>query len=107
MDVLDPQGKNVGAWLSSLRALLRPGQEGYRRAALSAEALVEVLGRPDVDVRRRLGAAIALRASGDEAAPARIRAAAESVAGEEARALLEAIASDEAVSEDRIRRVGG
>jgi hypothetical protein len=97
---LDPEGKTVEAWMAALRDQADPRRTSYRRAALSTESLLDVLDRPDADIRWRIGAAVALRLSDHEGAAKRIHLAAASVASDEARAALESLADEEALSSE-------
>jgi hypothetical protein len=94
---LDPAGKRLDTWITSLAALAAEARSSYRRPAISVDSLLDLLSRPDTEPGPRIGAAIALKKSGHEGAVERIRIAAESVASEEVQAALESIAVDEAV----------
>jgi hypothetical protein len=94
LDLLEPRGKPLPAWREALRGLVaRPGD--YRRAGISEDILLSVVEDPDAAPERRIGAALALRASGREEAGPRIRVAAEACASERVREALERAAEDE------------
>lgn len=101
-------GRSVRAWRAHLRALL---EGGYRTAstALTREALAELVARPGAPLDQRVGAALALRVSGDVEASARIRVAADQCVDASTRAALEAAATEEAeeLQDERLERLLG
>ncbi len=108
--MLDPRGKTVEAWMATLRDQADPRRTTYRRSTLSADSLLDVLGRPDADIHWRIGAAVALRLGDHEEAAKRIRLVAASVASDDARAALESLATNESLSAEvvamALRRAG-
>jgi hypothetical protein len=96
-------GRSVRQWREHLRVLM---EGGYRVAsvALPKETLAELVAKPGAPIDQRVGAALALRVSGDSEAPARIRVAAEKCVDPHARAALEAAAAEE-VRDDEIERL--
>lgn len=93
-ELLDPSGRSVSAWREALSSLV--GEEaGYRRRSLSKDDLLAVLRDPEAPAGRRIGAAIALRASRHPDAHERIRVAAEACASDPLREALESAAKDE------------
>jgi hypothetical protein len=101
-ELLDPQGRTLADWRASLRDLGK-AEAGYRRGAVTPEALLAVLEDPAVPPARRIGAAMALRIGEHAEARARIRVAAEACADDGLREALEEAAEDE-LSEDVVRR---
>jgi len=95
MDALDPRGKGVPGWIASLVVLMTKSAGAYRHRAIPVESLLDILARPDVGVGPRIGAAIALKASGHEGAAEHIRAVSGRVASEKVRIALERIAAEE------------
>jgi hypothetical protein len=99
---LDRGGRSLAAWRAALVDLARAGSS-YRVAGLSPDDLAAVVGSPEAAVDRRIGAAIALRASGHPGAGERIRIAAERCASARVRAALQRVSEgaeeDEAVAE--------
>jgi hypothetical protein len=91
---LEPRGRSVASWREALRALVRKG-EAYRHAGPLEEDLLAVLADPNAPPPRRIGAALALRATEDPEAPAKILAAAGSCARDRLRVALEQAAGDE------------
>lgn len=91
---LDQGGRSVDQWLAHLRSLV--GSEGaYRRARVDAETLERVVDDGAAPARRRIGAALALSALGDEPAKQRIRLAAEASTDDALREALELAAEGE------------
>jgi hypothetical protein len=84
----------VPAWLDELRGLLRRTAT-FRDQALAPEDAGEVLGDPTATAEQRIGAAVALRALGDEASTEGIRVAASGTAEPRLRIALEKIAEDD------------
>lgn len=94
LDLLELRGRSLHAWRDALKGLAaRPGD--YRRAGIPEEMLLSVIEDPDAAPERRIGAAVALRASGRKDAAPRIRVAAEACASERVRVALERAAEDE------------
>jgi hypothetical protein len=98
---LDRQGRELARWRDDLRRLASDDAGGYRRVALSREDLGRLLVQGDASAERRIGAALALAASGVPAERERVRIAARAAANEELRAALEAIAEDELDAAER------
>ncbi|AKT40136.1 hypothetical protein [Chondromyces crocatus] len=109
-EVLAPRGRDLPAWLDSLRALGSGASAGPRQAAVPADVLWRMLESPTAPPAARAGAAVALSVSESadpvrfgEAARAvvepRLRVAIEAASGgrdAELGAVLEALATDEA-----------
>ena len=95
-------GRSVRDWREHLRAMM---EGGYRvaSAAMPKEALAELVAKPGAPIDQRVGAALALRVSGDAEAPARIRVAAERCVDAQTRAALEAAAAEE-IHDEEIER---
>jgi hypothetical protein len=91
--------RSVTAWREELRVLAARG--GYRAAAISREDLVEVLEDPTAPAERRVGAALALAGTDDDATRERLRIAADTCASPRLRVALDGIAGaapdDEAI----------
>jgi hypothetical protein len=97
IDVLGRAGRSVDAWKTDLaKLLLQPA--GFRDAALSRDDIEGVLSDPYSPAEQRLGAALALRAAGDDHALARIRIAADESAHVGLRGALLRIAADDDAS---------
>ncbi len=90
LELLDRKGRSVAEWSKSLESLARAGSS-YRAVGLSADDLEIIVTSPEVSPERRLGAALALRASGYAAAPERIRIAAAQCASSRLRIALERV----------------
>ncbi|MFO0759117.1 MAG: hypothetical protein U0359_21675 [Byssovorax sp.] len=107
---LDRRGRSASAWREALAGLLKR-DEGYREARLTREELLDALGSASASAERRLGAALALRAAGDEEATQRMRIAAEACANKKLRIALEKVAEgagddaaiEEAIAEEEMR----
>jgi len=93
---LDRQGRDLPAWTEALRRVAADDGGDYRRVGLAREDLARVLSQGDQPPERRIGAAIALAASGDPVEKERVRIVAQACASEELRAALDRIAQDEA-----------
>ncbi|NUQ72499.1 MAG: PH domain-containing protein [Polyangiaceae bacterium] len=103
LDRLEPRGLSLQAWRETLKGLVvRPGD--YRRAGIPEEMLLAVVEDPDAPPERRIGAALALKASGREDAAPKIRIAAEACANEHVRVALERAAEDD-LDDETIERV--
>jgi hypothetical protein len=102
--VLDAKVDDVSEWRENL-VEMATSREDYRGVALDPGEMLRVLDDPHAPVRRRLGAAIALHASGGDAAK-RIRVCAEAVAEPHFRVALERIA-DGAADDELIERALG
>ncbi|MFO0611775.1 MAG: hypothetical protein U0414_04245 [Polyangiaceae bacterium] len=89
---LDRGGRSVAAWRASLEQRVRVGD--FRTQALTPETLDGMLADPTVSPEDRIGAALALRASGTEGAAEKIRLAASSSASPRLRVALDAAAED-------------
>jgi hypothetical protein len=96
LEALARGGRTVEAWHEDLRTLFARGG-GFRDQALRQEDALEVLDDPTASVEQRLGAAVALRATGAAPANERIRVAAEASAKPRVRVALEKIAAEEDV----------
>lgn len=92
---LDRQGRHLARWREDLRRLAAEDGGDYRRIGLAREDLERLLHQGDAPTERRIGAALALAASGDPSERERVRIAAQASASEELRAVLAAIAEDE------------
>ena len=79
-------------WVTALRALR--SDAGYRAAAVAEETLWRVAEDPKVEASTRVGAALALRDSLDEAGRARLRGVVEASASPRVRVALGAIAEE-------------
>lgn len=102
LDELDRRGRSVAEWMADLKGLKDGGD--YRRSALVPERLAEVVEDPTATAERRVAAAVAVAASGDEEARRRVRIAAEGSADVELRAALEQAAEGE-VAEEVLERI--
>jgi hypothetical protein len=91
---LEPRGRPLSDWREALRSLVRRS-EAYRHAQPLAEDLLAVLADPNAPPPRRIGAALALRATEDPEAPAKILAAADGCARDRLRVALEQAAGDD------------
>ncbi|MFT3763980.1 MAG: hypothetical protein QM820_00410 [Minicystis sp.] len=100
LDLLDRRGRSVAEWSASLAGLARAGSS-YRAVGLSPDDLAAIVVSPDVTPERRLGAALALHAAGDPAAPDRIRNAAAQCASGRLRIALERV-GDGAIDQEAI-----
>lgn len=92
---LDRRGRHLARWREDLRRLAAEDGGDYRRIGLAREDLARLLQQGDAPTERRIGAALALAASGDPGERERVRIAASASASEELRAVLAAIAEDE------------
>ncbi len=80
--------------MASRRCRLLRRTASFRAQALAPEDAGEVLGDPTATTEQRIGAAVALRALGDEASTDGIRVAASGTAEPRLRVALEKIAED-------------
>jgi hypothetical protein len=103
-ELLDRAGRSLEEWREALAGLV--GGQGYRRTSLTAEDLIGVLEDPRTAPGRRIGAAVALRASGHPEARARIRIAADACGSDPVREALESAAEDE-LDEPKLKRALG
>lgn len=99
--ILDAPIESVSAWREKL-VEMATAREDYRGLALDPSEMSRVLGDPHAPPQRRLGAAIALHASGGDAAQ-KIRICAEAIAEPHFRVALERIAEG-AVDDELIER---
>jgi hypothetical protein len=95
--LLRREGGRTREWVRSMRGLLR-GENGYRRAAMPPERLWRVLEDAGADSTVRLGAALALAPSLDDAGRDRLRAAAAACAQPRVRVALATAASSAGAS---------
>lgn len=86
-------GRSLSVWQQDLEGLLSR-DPGFRVAALSLDQAIQVLEDPTADVEQRLGAALAIRSTGDAPATERIRIAASASAMPGVRLALDKIADD-------------
>lgn len=101
-ELLEPQNRPIGEWRAALKALVHQASD-YRRAGITVESIMAVLGDSQADRGRRLGAAMALRVMDHPDAKERIRVAADACASEELRVALEQAAEDE-LDEETLKR---
>jgi len=92
--------RDLAGWRRDMAALLAGG--GFRRAAISAEDLQEVLDDPAASGEQKLGAALALRGAGGAMDRERVRIAAVASARPKLRVALEKVATDEEEPEEAI-----
>lgn len=92
-DALDPGARSLAAWRGDLAKVLERG-ERYRRAAIEAQDLVDLIDDPTAPPKLRVGAALALRGRNAPEDRARIRVAAEACADPRTREALEAAAAE-------------
>jgi hypothetical protein len=105
---LDRNGRSSEAWREALAGLLRRDQ-GYRESRVTREQLLAAVSSASASAERRLGAALALRATGDDEVKLCLRVAAEACANRKLRVALEKVAegeSDEAAIEEAIAAEG-
>jgi hypothetical protein len=95
--LLQREGGRTREWVRSMRGLVRRETE-YRRAAMPPERLWRVVEDPSADTTVRLGAALALAPSLDEAGRDRLRAAADACAQPRVRVALATAASSAGAS---------
>lgn len=86
-------GRTTEAWVRELRALASGGA-AYRAASLLPETLVRIATDPAETEELRIGAALALRATGDDEARTKVRVAAEASASPRVRLALTASTDD-------------
>jgi hypothetical protein len=99
--LLERGNRSTSEWRESLHASTK--DSGYRHAAITTEALREVLENPVEDAERRVGAAMLLRIA-SPSDTSRIRIAAGACADDDVRAALEAVAEDE-INDAILRRI--
>ncbi|AGP35430.1 hypothetical protein SCE1572_13390 [Sorangium cellulosum So0157-2] len=93
---LDRGERTHDGWRSALVALTAKGAASYRKVAIDAETLAQVVEDAAAPAERRVAAAFALAsASGEEALLRRVRIAAEATASEPLRLALERAAEGE------------
>jgi hypothetical protein len=93
--LLARSGRSVEQWREELEKLMT-SNTGFRRRPISQDDVRAILASPNATPEQRIGAALALRVVGDEAAVPKIRVAAESCAESETRqALLRIADADE------------
>src|SRR4029079_7632595 len=92
---LERGGRTIAAWRASLRALVYPPSARYRAASLDPEHLLRILETRAMAPERRLGAALALSGTPDEALRQRRRVFIDSRASDALRGALEKAAEDE------------
>lgn len=92
VDELAPNGRSVAQWTREL-ADWRIRDAGFRDQPVGEDELRQVLSDASAPLPRRVGAALALKASEPDALP-RIRLAADTSASDEARNALEAVHDD-------------
>jgi hypothetical protein len=103
-EVIPRRDRGVGQWLGQLRKLVQNGEQvGYRAASPDPAPLLDCLVHPFATVEQRLGAAVALGASGDPELVDRVRIAAGGLADEELRAAIEHAAVGELHEADAAR----
>ena len=95
---LDRRARDLHAWRAALEGLARQ-QPTYREHACNLEQLAALCESPRERPERRVAAAVALGASGDESLRPRLRIAAEGCAHPKLRIALEAAAADEDIEE--------
>ncbi len=95
---LDRAGRTISEWREGLAALLDP-TTSYRRQAVGPHEVASVLEDGAASPERRIGAALALVATGEPGARERVRVAAGLTAGEALRAARERAAEQEADDE--------
>ncbi len=102
------EGRAVGDWLSSLRALLTDEGGGKYRVAVDRPALLATLEDPSALAEARVGAAIALRERLDDDGRAKLRVAIDTAADVSLRVALEAVeGGDEDELERAVERLKG
>lgn len=102
------EGRPVGDWLSSLRALLTDEGVGKYRVAVDRPALLATLEDPSASAEARVGAAVALRERLDDDGRAKLRVAIDTAADVPLRVALEAVAEgDEEELERALERLKG
>ncbi len=97
---LDRGARSLDAWKKDLRELHEHAAT-YRDGALASDALASVVGDPAATRERRIGAALAIAASADDAAKGRVRVAIDTCADEDLRIALEEAAAGD-IDEERI-----
>jgi hypothetical protein len=99
--LLSPGGRSAAQWVHAMRGLV--GAPGYRQAAVEEDRLWRVLEDPRTKRAARVGAAVALSATG-EASKARVRVAAVACADPELQRSLVRVAQapEEADLEDAV-----
>lgn len=85
----------IGAWRDRVRKLVSPG-EGYRASHIPAETLLRTISDADAPADVRVGAAMAIGSSHDEALKDQLRIATEAIVDEDLRVALEAASEAEA-----------
>jgi hypothetical protein len=86
VDGLGRNGRPANAWRAALKAVMTEG--AYRQMPVGAEQLLRIAEDPGVPEDVRVGAVLALKSPGDEAAGKRIRVAAEACASPRVRVAL-------------------
>lgn len=89
---------SVSAWRERVRKLAGPN-EGYRASAIPVETLVRTLSDADAPADVRVGAALAIASSRDQAAKEQLRIATDAIVDEDLRIALETAAEAEADDE--------
>ena len=99
---LERRGRSVSSWRAALATRLER-EDGYRDRSTTAEHLLAAVESGAAPPERRIGAALALAASGDAELRRRVRFAAEATANLRLRVALESVArgspDDEAIEE--------
>lgn len=96
--------RSASEWVAALRAITS-GPPSYRAGAPSREVLTNVLEDANADPSVRVGAAVALRVAGDDAAMRQIRVAAAATAEPNLRAAFEEVLEDDDSLEERIAKM--
>lgn len=97
--LLAREGRRVGDWIGALRALTKRA-EGFRDVPLDADRLWSVLEDPQASASAKVGAAVALSRSLDDAGRVRLRVVSEATVSPKLRVALEAAAQDD---DERLR----
>ncbi|MFO0645901.1 MAG: hypothetical protein U0326_06660 [Polyangiales bacterium] len=92
-ELLDRGGRSLDLWRDALKALI--SGRAYRDVTLTRDDLSRALDDPEATPERRVGAALALAATGEPEAIERVRVAADACASDALREALRGIARDE------------
>jgi len=105
---LASQGLSLSAWREAVRGLVNEGAPGYRAARLPTEQAVRILERGRAAPEARIGAALALAGSTDQALRQRLRIAIEDCADEPTQTALALALEDQLYPSTlaRVQRVG-
>ncbi|NUP12404.1 MAG: hypothetical protein HOW73_40685 [Polyangiaceae bacterium] len=92
--VFESSTSSTAEWLAHLKKLAST-DSSYRSNALTRGQLIELVENPTSPMRQRVGAAVVLRARGDDEARARIRIAAQASADDRVRVAFSSLADHE------------